>query len=280
MPIDASILNEIGHLSELHSSEKAALAEKIDLLPCTTGQMVFSYGDPGNALYIVRKGEFEIYIKNDQGEKIVLEISLPGDIFGEVSLLDGGPRTAWVASIVEGELLRLDREHFEAYVRQCTPAALNLLSVTARRLRKSDEVIRRTVTRNVNDVAAEQGTLLTRLADSVPAFTGSLASLALHALFIGGWIAVNLSLIQSFRAFDRYPFEFLSVIISVEAIFLTLFVLTSQNRQRTRDRIRSDIEFESSINTETKIAYLHEKIDKLTQGHYELLINTQKLLAK
>ena len=112
MPIDASILNEIGHLNELSSPEKAALAEKIDLLPCTPGQLVFSYGDPGNALYIVRKGEFEIYIKNDQGEKIVLEISQPGDIFGEVSLLDGGPRTAWVAAIAEGELLRLDREHF------------------------------------------------------------------------------------------------------------------------------------------------------------------------
>ena len=64
-----------------------------------------------------------------------------------------------------------------------------------------------------------------------------------------------------------------------EAIFLTLFVLTSQNRQRARDRIRSDIEFESSINTETKIAYLHEKIDRLTEAHYELRIGMQKLLS-
>jgi uncharacterized membrane protein len=152
------------------------------------------------------------------------------------------------------------------------------LSVVARRLRKSDEVIRRTVTRNVNDVQAEQQTLLTRAADAVPGFTGSLASLALHALFLGGWIAVNLSLLHSLRAFDPYPFEFLSVIVSLEAIFLTLFVLSSQNRQRARDRIRSDIEFQSSINTETKIAYLHEKIDKLTEGQYRLLVNTQKLL--
>ena len=76
----------------------------------------------------------EIYVKNDQGEKIVLETSQPGDIFGEVALLDGGARTAWVAALGDVELLRLDREHFEAYVRQCTPAALNLLSVAARRL--------------------------------------------------------------------------------------------------------------------------------------------------
>jgi uncharacterized membrane protein len=280
MPIDASILNEIEHLRELNPEEKAALADKIDLLRYSTGQSVFNYGDPGHALYIVRSGEVEIYVKNDQGEKIVLETSQSGDIFGEVALLDGGTRTAWVSALGDVELLRLDREHFEAYVRQCTPAALNLLSVAARRLRKSDEVIRRTVTRNVNDVAAEQGTIFTRLADAVPSFTGSIASLALHAIFLGGWIAINLSVLRNIKAFDPYPFEFLSVMVSLEAIFLTLFVLTSQNRQRTRDRIRSDIEFESSINTETKIAYLHEKIDKLTEGHYALLVNTQKLLEK
>jgi CRP/FNR family cyclic AMP-dependent transcriptional regulator len=278
MPIDASILNEIEHLRELSPLDQAALAEKIDLIRYSAGQTVFNYGDPGHALYIVRTGECEIYVKNDQGEKIVLEISQPGDIFGEVALLDGGSRTAWAAALGDAELLRLDRRHFEDYLRQCTSAALNLLSVAARRLRRSDEVIRRTVTRNVNDVAAEQQTVLTRLADAVPTFIGSLGSVALHALFLGGWIAVNLSLIHSLRTFDPFPFEFLSVIVSLEAIFLTLFVLTSQNRQRSRDRIRSDIEFETSINTETKIAYLHEKIDKLTEGHYQLLVNTQKLL--
>jgi CRP/FNR family cyclic AMP-dependent transcriptional regulator len=280
MPIDASILNEVEHLRELSTEAKAALAEKIEILRYGTGQMVFNYGDPGHAMFIVRSGEVEIFVKNDQGEKIVLETSGPGDIFGEISLLDGGPRTAWVSALGNVELLRLDRQHFEDYVRQYTPAALNLLSVTARRLRRSDEVIRHTLTRNVNDVAAEQQTFFTRLADAVPSFTGSIGSLAFHALFLGSWIVINLSLIGHVKAFDPYPFDFLSVMVSLEAIFLTLFVLTSQNRQRALDRIRSDIEFETSINTETKIAYLHEKIDKLTEGHYELLVNTQKLLEK
>lgn len=280
MPIDASILQEVEHLRELNPDERAALAERIDLLRYAPGENVFLYGDPGNAMYIVRSGEVEIFVKNDQGEKIVLETSQPGEIFGEISLLDGGSRTAWVVALSETELLRLDREHFEDYVRQYPPAALNLLSVAARRLRKSDEMIRRTVTRNANDVAEEQGTVLTRLADAVPSFTGSIGSLVFHMLFLGGWIVLNLSLIANLKAFDPYPFEFLSVIISLEAIFLTLFVLTSQNRQRARDRIRSDIEFESSINTETKIAFLHEKIDKLTEGQYALLVNTQKLLDR
>jgi uncharacterized membrane protein len=280
MPIDVSILNEVEHLRDLGDAEKAALAQEMDLLQYADGQNIVNYGDPGHALFIVRSGEVEIYVKNDQGEKIVLETARPGDIFGEVSLLDNGPRTAWVTAIGDVEVLRLDREHFEDYVRQHTPAALNLLSVAARRLRKSDEFIRRTVTRNLNDVAAEQGTLLTRLADAVPSFTGSMLSLGFHAMFFAAWIVLNIGLVVRMKAFDPFPFEFLSVMVSLEAIFLTLFVLTSQNRQRSRDRIRSDIEFESSINTEMKIAYLHEKIDKLTEDQHQVLVNVRKLAAK
>jgi CRP/FNR family cyclic AMP-dependent transcriptional regulator len=280
MPIDASILSEIGHLSELSAGERSALAEKIDLMSYTAGQTIFNLGDPGHALYIVRSGEVEIYVKNDQGEKIVLETTRPGEIFGEVSLLDDGPRTAWVTAISDAQVLRLDRAHFEDYVRQHTPAALNLLSVAARRLRKSDEFIRHTITRNANDVAEEQQTSVTRIADAVPAMAGNLPSTVLHAMFFAGWIAINLGIVGELRRFDPYPFGLLSVIISLEAIFLTLFVLTSQNRQRARDRIRSDIEFETSINTEVKIARLHEKVDKLTEEHYEVLENTRKLVAE
>lgn len=280
MPIDPSILQEVTHLQGLSEAERAALAERMELLPYEPGRNIFEYGDPGHALYIVRSGEVEIYVKNDQGEKIVLEVSKPGDVFGEVSLLDNGSRTAWVTAIDEVEVLRLDREHFEDYVRQYTPAALNLLSVIARRLRKSDELIRRTATRNANDVSDEQTTAVTRVAEWIPSITGSIPSVILHILFFAAWIVVNEILVSQAKAFDPYPFEFMAVIVSLEAIFLTLFVLTSQNRQRARDRIRSDIEFESSINTEMKIAYLHEKIDRLTESTYEMLVNTQKLLGQ
>jgi CRP/FNR family cyclic AMP-dependent transcriptional regulator len=280
MPTDPSVLKEVAHLQELSDAERAALAERIDLLRYAPGQAIFNFGDPGHALYIVRSGEVEIFVKNDQGEKIVLETSKPGDVFGEVSLLDNGTRTAWVTAISNVEVLRLDREHFEDYVRQHTPAALNLLSVIARRLRKSDEVIRRTVTRNANDVSAEQLTFLTRVADAVPAMLGNLSSTLIHGLFFGSWIMINLGLLPRFKVFDPYPFGLMSDIVSLEAIILTLFVLTSQNRQRARDKVRSDIEFETSINTELKIAHLHEKIDRLTENQYEMLVNTQKLLAQ
>src|SRR5260370_6605579 len=174
MQSDGAILSEIEDLRELNAGDRAALAENIELMRYGAGQTIFNLGDPGHALYIIRSGEVEIYVKNDQGEKIVLETARPGDIFGEVSLLDDGPRTAWVAAISAVEVLRLDRAHFEEYVRQHTPAALNLLSVAARRLRKSDEFIRSTTTRNVNDVAEERQTVLTRISEPVPPIIGTL----------------------------------------------------------------------------------------------------------
>jgi CRP/FNR family cyclic AMP-dependent transcriptional regulator len=263
MALDPLILNEVAHLQSLSPSEKAALAERMDLMRYQPGQIVFEYGDPGHALFIVRLGEVEIYIKNNQGDKIVLEVSRPGDVFGEISLLDGGPRTASVVALLETELLRVDREHFEDYVRLYTPAALNLLSAAARRLRTSSEHIRRSQIRNANDVSAEQETWLTKLAEAVPDVAGSVPSVALHAVVVFFWIALNLRLVAGIRPWDPPPFSLLADIVSIYAMLLTIFVLVSQNRQRARDRIRSDIEFETGVNTELKIADLHEKIDQL-----------------
>ena len=279
MPIDAAILTEIDHLRDLQPAEQAALAERIELLTFTPGETIFGYGDPGHAMYIVRSGEVEIYVKNDQGEKVVLEVSKAGDVFGEVSLLDDGPRTAWVTAIGDVEVLRLDREHFEDYVRLYTPAALNLLSVTARRLRKTDELIRRTVSRNANDVSEEQKTLAAVVADSVTKWSGNVGSVFFHVCAFGVYALINLGIVRMIKPFDPFPFGLLSDLVGIEAIFLTLFVLASQNRQRARDQIRSDIEFETSVNTELKIAHLHEKIDRLTESNYQLLVNMQKMLA-
>lgn len=279
MPIEPSVVSEIEHLRDLAPAEQAALAERIEMLTYQAGQMIFNFGDPGHALYIVRSGEVEIFVKNDQGEKIVLEVAQSGDVFGEVSLLDDGPRTAWVSAVTNAEVLRLDREHFEDYVRLYTPAALNLLSVIARRLRKSDEMIRRTVTRNANDVTEETKTIGSVIADTVANLAGSMKSVILHLTLFAIYAAVNFGLIRLIKPFDPFPFGLLSDLLGLEAIFLTIFVLASQNRQRARDQIRSDIEFETNINAELKIANLHEKIDRLTENHYQVFMNTQKMLA-
>jgi uncharacterized membrane protein len=76
------------------------------------------------------------------------------------------------------------------------------------------------------------------------------------------WIVSN-SLELSLPQFDPYPFGLLTMIVSLESIFLSCFVLISQNRQAEKDRVRADIEYEINVKAELEIAHLHEKTDRI-----------------
>jgi CRP/FNR family transcriptional regulator, cyclic AMP receptor protein len=63
--------------------------------------------------------------------------------------------------------------------------------------------------------------------------------------------------------FDPYPFGLLTMVVSLEAIILSVFVLLSQSRQAAKDHVRSDVEYEVNLKAELEVAHLHEKIDRL-----------------
>ena len=74
------------------------------------------------------------------------------------------------------------------------------------------------------------------------------------------WILLNLQLVP-FGDFDPFPFGFLTLVVSLEAIILSVFVLLSQNRQVERDKVRNDIEYDVNLKSEMQIAHMHEKVD-------------------
>jgi uncharacterized membrane protein len=82
------------------------------------------------------------------------------------------------------------------------------------------------------------------------------------------------------KPFDPYPFGFLTLAVSLEAIFLSVFVLLSQNRQAAKDRIHADIEYDVNLKAELEIAHLHEKVDRLTCDVLLRLERIYKLLPK
>jgi uncharacterized membrane protein len=89
-----------------------------------------------------------------------------------------------------------------------------------------------------------------RLADSITAFAGRMLFVYLHALWFIGWIAVNEGLLGRAMEFDPYPFGLLTMIVSLEAIFLSTFVMVSQNRQAVRENVRADLDFETNLRSE------------------------------
>lgn len=266
MSAESTLLAEVPFFTLLDDQEREELAAQVDLVEVPAGQILFNYGDPGGAMYIIRSGEVEVFIKDDTGERIVLERPSEGDFFGELSLLDGGPRTSSVLVVRDLEALLVDREDLELFLRLHPTATIDLLTAMGKRLRVTAEMLRRTASRNVNQEIEEHRTAVERAADWISAFSGSIPFLMLHIVLFAGWIAVNS--IPGLPAFDPFPFGLLTMVVSLEAIILSVFVLLSQNRQIAKDRIRSDIEYEVNLKAELEIAHLHEKVDLL---HMELL---------
>jgi CRP/FNR family cyclic AMP-dependent transcriptional regulator len=277
MPADAALLTEIPFFHFLDESERVTLAAQLEEVQMPEGQVLFNYGEPGDCLYVIRSGKAEVFFKDDTGTRIVLEIAGSGDVVGELSLLDGGPRTASVVVTEAMDALRLDRSDLDQFLRRHPAAAIDLLSTLGRRLRVSAERLRHTASRNVNVEAEDKRTTVQKVADWIADFSGSIPFLVLHVAFFAGWILLNVPGIPGAPMFDPFPYGLLTMVVSLEAIFLSVFVLLSQNRQAAKERIRGDIEYEVNIKAEMEVAHLHEKVDLLNANAADTAARMRRL---
>ena len=99
-----------------------------------------------------------------------------------------------------------------------------------------------------------------RVADRVTAFAGSLNFVYLHSAWFAIWVALNIGALGSAVVFDTFPFGLLTMIVSLEAIFLSTFVMVSQNRQATRADARSQLDFENGLRAEVWAVHIGTRI--------------------
>ena len=278
MACKPELLADVELFEHVSEDDRARLAEFIDFRQLAAGETLFQTGEPGESLYVVKSGEVELFIKDTAGQKILLAIADVGEVFGELALLDRGPRTATALALADTELLELDRDDLLLLFQKSPNAALRLLAAMGHMTRKADELLRTRVSRNANEEAEEKISALQRIADWISWFSGSMSFLLLNALWFVIWIALN-TLPLGVPQFDPYPFGLLTMIVSLEAIFLSCFVLISQNRQAEKDRVRSDIEYEVNIKAELEVAHLHEKTDRIYTEMLEHFIRVEKSIA-
>jgi uncharacterized membrane protein len=110
-----------------------------------------------------------------------------------------------------------------------------------------------------------------RLADKVTDFTGSVAFLVGNAIWFLVWIVINLNVMPSIKAFDPFPFSLLTMIVSLEAIFLSIFVLISQNRQSKIADLRQEIDLQINMIAEEEITKIMQMLAAIYKqvGHKE-----------
>lgn len=265
MSTTIAMLAEVPVFSLLDAEERATLAELMETEHVNEGGIIFRRGDAGVSLYIVLSGRVQLSVENMEGDMIVLGENEHGDAFGEISLLDGGPRTADATAVEDSTLLRLDRDSLYDLVKNQPHTAIDLLTVMGRRLRTTDELLRTHVSRNAN---AEEEDLLTfgeRIADRVASFGGSWTFIILFGFVLGGWMLVNATLIS--KPFDPFPFILLNLVLSALASIQAPVIMMSQNRQASKDRLKSDLDYQVNLKAELEVAQLHHKMDRV----YEII---------
>lgn len=105
--------------------------------------------------------------------------------------------------------------------------------------------------------------LLTQIADDLTAICGSTSFLFFHVVLFAGWIAVNTGWIPGTIAFDPFPYGLLTMVVSLEAIFLAIFILVSQNRSSYVNSIREEVHLKVNLIAEEEITKILEVLAEM-----------------
>jgi uncharacterized membrane protein len=116
--------------------------------------------------------------------------------------------------------------------------------------------------RKLEEEFTRSRTLPDRIADAVGGFSGSLTFVALHAVLFAGWIGWNT--IGRGPHFDRFPFMLLSLVVSLEAIFLSTFVLMKQNRMSKREDLRAHLDLQINLLSEQEMTLVLQLLRRIS----------------
>jgi CRP-like cAMP-binding protein len=159
----AQLLAEIPMFSSVAPEDLNGLAALIQRRDYEKGEIIFHEGDEGTALFIIRKGEVLIRLSHEDGKEVVLGLLTRSDVFGELALLDGDPRSADAVAREPTQLLMLSRADFLRFVQGRPQVAMSMLTGLSRLVRHVTQLVHDTA---FLDVRARLARVLVELADN------------------------------------------------------------------------------------------------------------------
>ncbi len=263
MPCDPEELRHVPLFQLLDDDEAQVLAAQIEVRRFAARQRIFKSGDPFQHAYVVLEGSVRVFTLDEDGQQVVVDEPVHGDVFGIASLMQKTAHQTTAEAITDAVCLEIGRDDIEKLVTDRPDAALDMLTVQARQFHASQNLVRSRSTRNPNELIEEQETFGERLADSVARFGGSWLFIVIFAVTLSAYTAINLVL--KGRAWDPYPFILLNLFLSMLAAIQAPVIMMSQNRQDVRDRLRSELDFEVNRRAETEIQALSRRLSLLTE---------------
>jgi len=259
-PRHRELLSKIALFESLTEEDLDNLTLRLEEVTYEEGDAVFSQGDEGSSLFIVEDGAIEIAYGEGK-TRVILATLFNGQYFGELSLFDGSPRSATALALKHSELVRLDRSDLVDFVNKNPSAALRIIAEMGERLRQTNELMSRRVSRDVLEEAEEALTFGQRIADRVAKFGGSWPFIGLFSAIMFVWMSVN---IIRLAHFDPYPFILLNLALSTIAALQAPIIMMSQNRQSMKDKLLAENDYKVNLKAEIEI-------EALLRGQAELL---------
>lgn len=125
----------------LSDAEAASIMQLAQVVKHPARHIVFQVGESGDYLLVVMQGRVKVSLISPEGKEAILSILEPGDVFGEMALLDGEPRSATVTTMEECAFLVLWRRDFLPFLERSPQAALKLLAALSKRLRSTNDMV-------------------------------------------------------------------------------------------------------------------------------------------
>lgn len=141
MPQEEEVVRRAPLFTALDEAAALSLRASMDPVKIAKGSILFKEGDDGEHLYVIVDGKLKLGTSSGDGRENLLSILGPGEMFGELSLFDPGPRTSTATAVTDAKLLSLSHEKVIPWLKQNPEVSLQLLTRLSQRLRRTNEAV-------------------------------------------------------------------------------------------------------------------------------------------
>lgn len=268
MPSDLHVLKEVPLFALLDDEEMAVLASQVEVKRFNARQRIYKIGDPPGQAYVLVSGAVRVTIIDEDNQEVVVDEPSHGEFFGFASMLDETPHQTSAQALDDVVCVEVDRKDIAVLLERKPMAGMDLLTVLGKQFHSAQELVRVRAMRNANEMIDEESTFGERIADQVARFGGSWRFIISFGIVLTVYTLINI--ILGGKAWDPYPFILLNLFLSMLAAIQAPVIMMSQNRQDTKDRLRSELDYDVNRKAESEIQMLsqklnlmHEKLDDL-----------------
>jgi len=262
MPCNPEVLHHVPLFELLDEDEAAILAAQVEMREFAARQRIYKSGDSDGKAYVVVTGEVRVTTVDEDQQEVTIAEAGHGDIFGLASMLEGIPHMTNAMALEPTTCVELDKNDIEILLQRKPMAGMDMLTVQSRQIHAAQQLVRLRASRNPNDIIDEEMTFGQKIADRVAQFGGSWTFIITFAVILLVYTGANHVLGK--RAWDPYPFILLNLFLSMLAAIQAPVIMMSQNRQDTKDRLRSELDYDVNRRAAADIQGLAAKIHLLT----------------